>query len=256
MVAAVFTRRQSGRRSSRSSAETIEGGRERLELAENELRRLAREIADVPDDPKAPRRAAIPPAGCAQPRYRPGAATVRGKAVRPRRQRALAARLKPLETRRACDRRAGKDDHAAPEGKEGRARFPHEAARDAGAKTGRAAETLLSQNTQEIADRKNEARQALERLANELARPAGARQEPTRQRFARRGRQSNELAEEISRSLRETDPRPDRPATTDGAAAELAARLNGTADKQSQVVGRARGDGARGTFADRSSSGP
>ena len=32
--------------------------------------------------------------------------------------------------------------------------------------------------------------------------------------------------------MRETNPRPDRPATTAGAAAELAERLNSTADKQ------------------------
>ena len=31
----------------------VEGGRERLEGAENELRRLARDVADVQDDPKA-----------------------------------------------------------------------------------------------------------------------------------------------------------------------------------------------------------
>ena len=36
--------------------------------------------------------------------------------------------------------------------------------------------------------------------------------------------------------MRETDPRPDRPATTAGAAAELAGRLNGTADKQARAV--------------------
>ena len=46
----------------------------------------------------------------------------------------------------------------------------------------------------------------------------------------------NEVAEEIARNLRETDPRPDRPATTEGAAAELAGRLNGTADKQARVI--------------------
>jgi hypothetical protein len=214
----------------------VEGGRERLEGAENELRRLARDVADVQDDPKALagrlfRRqdalnrdidAAFQSAGG------------KDKALTGDEKAAFGARMKPLEQRQRAIAELAKTIQP-PSGKEGQARFPRDAARDATAKTARAAEAMRSQKPREIEDRKNEARQALERLANELHDP-WRRQEPTRQRFDEARRASNEVAEEIARNMRETDPRPDRPATTAGAAAELAQRLHATADKQARVV--------------------
>ena len=122
-----------------------------------------------------------------------------------------------------------------PTGKEGQQRFPHEAAREAVARTGRLAEVLGSQNSAEIENRKNEARQALERLANELP-DVWRRQEFTRQKFDEARRITNEISEEINRHLRETNPRPDHLATTAGAAAELAERLREAADKEAKVV--------------------
>jgi hypothetical protein len=212
----------------------VEVGRERLEGGENELRRLARDIADVQDDPKALAGRLFRRQDTLNRDIDIALQSVAGKTLSAEEKTAFAARLKPLEQRQRAIAELAKTIKP-PAGKEGRARFPHEAARDASEKTGRAAEILRSQKTQEISDRKNEARQALERLANELHDP-WRRQEPTRQRFEEARRQSNEVAEEISRSLRETDPRPDRPATTAGAAAELAGRLGGTADKQARVV--------------------
>ena len=212
----------------------VEGGRERLEGAENDLRRLARDIADVQDDPKALAGRLFRRQDALNRDIDMALQSVAGKTLSTEEKTAFAARLKPLEQRQRAIADMAKTI-TPPAGREGRARFPHEAAREASEKTGRAAETLLSQKTQEIADRKNEARQALERLANELHDP-WRRQEPTRQRFDEARRQSNEVAEEISRNLRETDPEPNRPATTAGAAAELAGRLNGTADKQARVV--------------------
>ena len=212
----------------------MDAGRERLEAAEADLRRFAREIADVPDDPKALALRLFRRQDLLNRDIDRALQPFAGRQLTDEDNKALAARLKPLEARQRAIAELARTIKA-PEGKEGQARFPHDAARDAAAKTVRAAETLPSRKTQEITDRKNEARQALERLANELQ-DSWRRQEPARQRFADARRLSNEVAEEIARNIRETDPRPDRPATTAGAAAELAARLNGTADKQSQAV--------------------
>ncbi len=66
--------------------------------------------------------------------------------------------------------------------------------------------------------------------------PAG---DPTRQKFDEARRLSQEVADEIEQHLRETNPRPDRPATTAQAAEELARRLHDTADKQARS-GRSR----------------
>ena len=209
-------------------------GRERLELAELDLRRFARDVADVPDDPKALATRLFRRQDVLNHDIDRALQSVAGRQLTDDDKKALAARLKPLETRQRAIAELAKTIKP-PEGKEGQARFPRDAAQDAVAKTARAAETLPSRKTQEITDRKNEARQALERLANELQ-DSWRRQEPARQRFADARRLSNEVAEEIARNMRETDPRPDRPATTAGAAAELAGRLNSTADKQAQAV--------------------
>ncbi len=157
-----------------------------------------------------------------------------GKTMTAEEKTAFAARLKPLEVRERAIAELAKSIKP-PAGKEGRARFPHEAARDAAAKTLRAAETLSSQKPQEIMDRKNEALQSLGRLSVEMH-DQWRRQEFTRQQFNDARRQSYEVGEEISRNMRETDPRADRPATTSGAAAELAGRLSSTVDKQARVV--------------------
>ena len=212
----------------------VEGGRERLEAAEGELRRVARDIADVQDDPKALAYRLFRRQDALNRDIDRALESVARRELSGEEKAAFAARLKSLEERQRAIAVLARSIKP-PEGKEGQARFPHDAAREAAARTARAAETLPSQKTQEIADRKNEARQALERLANELQ-DAWRRQEPTRQRFDEARRLSNEVAEEIGRNLRETDPRPDRPATTEGAAAELAGRLNGTADKQARVA--------------------
>ena len=183
----------------------IEGGREHLQHAEDELRRLARDVADARDDPKAVALRLLRRQDTLNRDIDEAIQSFRGKTTTAEEKLAFAARLKPLESRQRAITELAKSIKP-PAGKEGQARFPHEAARDAAAKTSRAADTLPTQKLQEITDRKNEARQALERLAGELH-DQWRRQEPTRQQFSDARRQSNEVAEEISRNMRETDPR-------------------------------------------------
>ncbi len=159
--------------------------------------------------------------------------SVQGKDVAPEETR-FAARMKSLAKRQDDIARLTRTI-VPPAGKEGKNRFPNDAARDAVEKTTRAAQSLQSQRVQELEGRKNEARQALERLANELHDP-WRRQEPTRQKFEEARRISNEVAEEIGRHLRETAPRADHLSTASHAAEELAGRLHDTADKEARAV--------------------
>lgn len=160
----------------------MDAGRERLELAELDLRRFAREIADVPDDPKALAIRLFRRQDVLNRDIDRALQSVAGRQLTDEDKRALAARLKPLEAHQRAIAELARTIKP-PDGKEGQAHFPHDAVRDAAAKTVCAAETLPSQKTQEITDRKNDARQALERLANEMQ-DSWRRQEPTRQRFA------------------------------------------------------------------------
>ncbi len=136
----------------------VEGGRERLEAAEGELRRVARDIADVPDDPKALAYRLLRRQDALNRDIDRAIESVARRELSGEEKTAFAARLKPLEQRQRAIADLAKSIKP-PEGKESQARFPHDAAREAAARTARAAETLPSQKTQEIADRKNEARQ-------------------------------------------------------------------------------------------------
>ena len=227
----------------RQAVEPIERGdldqaRERLDGAENELRRLARDLEDVPADPKALAGRLFRRQDVLNRDIDEALRSVQDKDSTAEKKAALAARLKSLAQRQQAIARLTKTIQP-PAAKEGRNRFPHDAARGAVEKTARAVEVLPSSRAQEINGRQQEARQALERLANELP-DVWRRQEPTRQKFDEARRISNEVANEIAQHLRETDPRPDRPATTALAAEELARRLHDTADKQSRGLPRSR----------------
>ncbi len=223
----------------RQAVEPIERGefeqaRERLEGAENELRRLARDLEDVPTDPKALAGRLTRRQDALNRDIDEAVRSVQGKDVTPEEKTRFAARMKSLAQRQDDIARLTRTI-VPPAGKEGKNRFPNDAARDAVEKTTRAAQNLQSQRVQELEGRKNEARQALERLANDLHDP-WRRQEPTRQKFEEARRISNEVAEEIGRHLRETAPRPDHLSTASHAALELTGRLHDTADKESRAV--------------------
>jgi len=212
----------------------LEQARERLEGAEIELRRLARDLEDVPGDPKALAGRLARRQDALNRDVDEALGSIRGKTLNGEEKAAFAARIKALTQRQQAIARLTKTIQP-PAGKEGRNRFPQDAARDALQKTARAALALPTQKAQEIDGRKQEARLALDRLANELQ-DYWRRQEPARQKLDEARRISNEVANEIAQHLRETDPRPERPSTTAGAAEELARRLHDTADKQARAV--------------------
>ena len=213
----------------------IDQARQRLEGAEHELRRLARDLEDVPADPKALAGRLVRRQYALNGEIDEALRDVRNKEkLGAEEKTALATRMKSLARREEAIARLAKTIRP-PEGKEGRNRFPQEAAREAVNKTTRAVETLGTLTPQVIEEGKNGARQALERLANELP-DFWRRQEPTRQKFDEARRTMNELSGQIAQHIRETEPRPDKPATAARAAEELARRLNDAADRQAKAV--------------------
>ena len=148
----------------RQAIDPIERGdiatsRERLEAAEHELRRLARDIADVQDDPKAVAGRLVQRQWVLNRDIELALSSVAGKQLSPDDKAAFAARLKPLAERQRTIAELAKTIKP-PAGKEGQARFPHDAARDAAAKADRAAQTLHGENTHQIEEGKNQARGA------------------------------------------------------------------------------------------------
>jgi hypothetical protein len=211
----------------------VDAARERLNSAEHELRRLAVDLEDVPSDPKAKAGWLFRQQYALDREIDAALRSVAGKQLTPEEKSAFALRLKQLGQRE----QAIADSAATigpPAGKEGNKRFPHDAARDAIAATKRAAGALASLDSKEIESGKDKARNALQRLSDSLPN-FWQRQEPMGQKYEEARGPANEVAEEINRHIRETNPRPDRPATTAGAAAELAERLNSTADKQARA---------------------
>ncbi|MGP0062270.1 MAG: hypothetical protein ACLQGP_01545 [Isosphaeraceae bacterium] len=224
----------------RQAADPIERGdidqaRQNLEGAENELRRLTRDIEDVPADSKALAGRLVHRQYALNNEIDEALRDVRNKdKLSPEEKAALNDRMKSLARREETIGRLARTIQP-PAGKEGRSKFPHEAAREAVNKTTRAVEALGTLTPQVIEEGKNGARQALERLANDLP-DHWRRQEPTRQKFDEARRTMNELSNQIAQHLRETEPRPDRPATAAKAAEELARRLNDAADRQAKAV--------------------
>ena len=212
----------------------VELARERLDWAEHELRRLALDLEDVPSDPKAIAGRLSRQQTALDREIDAALRSVAGRQLTAEEKSAFAERMKRLGNReQAIAGLAGTIQ--PPPGKEGKQRFPHDAARDAVAATKRAAQALASGNAKDIENGKDQSRIALQRLADALP-DFRQSQEPTNQKYEEARRAANEVAEEVTRQLRETNPRPDRLATTAGAASELAERLNGTADKQARAV--------------------
>ena len=213
----------------------IDQARQRLEGAEAELRRLAHNLEEVPSDPKAIAGRLV--------RRQDALNREVDQVVRDGRRQdkldagekaALAARMKALARREEAIVQVARTIQP-PQGKEGRNRFPQEATREAVNKTSCAVETLKYLSPKAIDQAKNEARQALYRLANELP-DVRHQEEPTRQKFAEARRLTNELSRQIAQHLRETEPRANKPATTAQAAEELARRLGDAADRQNRAV--------------------
>ncbi|SIO32490.1 hypothetical protein SAMN05444166_3793 [Singulisphaera sp. GP187] len=227
------------------AAEPIERGdldqaRQRLEHAESELRRLARDLEDIPGDSQALAQRLA--------RRQDALGSQVAEAIREHKpaqgeptaeeKNALANRLAPLLVRQAeiarlAETIQGPAD-AAP-GSEAAKRFPVDAALAAFQSTARAVEALKTLAPRDIEERQNAARRDLRRLADLLP-DASRRQEPARRQVDEARRRSEGVARDLERHLRETAPHPGRPHDPNRAAEDLANRLTALAPIQAKVA--------------------
>ncbi len=174
----------------------------RLEESEDGLRRLNRDIEDVPLDPKAlARRLARRQELLAND----VAATLgesRRKDIPPDEKAALVERSKPLLDRQADIARLAAGI-VPPEPQKN-------AAREATQATERASENLRDFKPRESEERQNNARRALNQLADALADPNRLRDE-VRRKFEEAKRKEEEVLRNLERHLAETKPSPTSP---------------------------------------------
>ncbi len=206
----------------RRGAEPIERGDlpdavRRMEEAEDGLRRLARDIEDVPGDPKAlARRLARRQEILANDANAAVGPEARKPDPPPDARAALAARIAPLAARQGAI--AGLAARVvAPEAQKG-------AAAEAVRATDRAAEVLRAPRPRESEEAQNQAKRALNQFADALPDPNRARDE-ARRKLDEAKRKQEEVARDIDRALAETQPRPDKPGDDLRAAADLGERL-------------------------------
>jgi hypothetical protein len=199
----------------------------RLEEAEDSLRRLDRDIEDVPGDPKAlARRLARRQELLAND----VAATLgesRQKDIKPEEKAALVERSKPLLDRQAEIARLAAG-LVPPEPQKG-------AAREATQAVERAAENLRDFKPRESEERQNNARRTLNQLAEALADPNRIRDE-ARQKLNEAKRKEDEVLNDLDRHLAETRPQPDKPDADARAATDLAEKIAPLAQKQKEAA--------------------
>jgi hypothetical protein len=203
--------------------------RQTLEQAEDELRRLARDLEDVRQDPKAlARRLAR-----RQEQLRDQVRQTVNENVKdrnnpkPEERERVAEALKPLAEREKAI--SGLTSAIpAPESQ-------RQSSENAAKATQAALQNLEKPELQQTEQRQNQAAEALNRLANELP-DLNQRREQARQKLAQARGRAEEVARELERHLRETAPQPGRPQDPDAAAAELARRVAPLAQRQEEVA--------------------
>ncbi|HWE39706.1 MAG TPA: hypothetical protein VG406_24365 [Isosphaeraceae bacterium] len=228
----------------RDAVEPIERGdldqaRQRLEGAEAELRRLARDLDDVPADPKAIARRLSRRQEALNAQVNEALRPFQGKAEAPatvEEKAARAAQLKPLADRQEAIARLAAAIEP-PEKPGSKKPVAEDAVRDARKGTAQAVETMRNDAApaREIAAQQNKASAALNRLAGALP-DLSARRAAARRQLDEARRQSNEAARDLERLLRETGPRPNRPADPARDAEELARRLEPVIKKQDKAA--------------------
>jgi hypothetical protein len=226
----------------RDAVEPIERGdldqaRQRLEGAEVELRRLARDLADVPADPRAIAQRLA--------RRQDALASQVNEALRPfqgksepsdEEKAARAAALEPLAGRQqAIARLAAAIALVAPAGS--KKAVGEEALRTAQRSTEEAAEVLRhdAAPAREITAQQARAQAVLNRLAAILPDPSVRRAEARRPLEEAR-RLARDAERELDRILRETEPRSGKPFDPARAAAERARRLESPSQKQAKLA--------------------
>jgi hypothetical protein len=232
----------------RQAAEPIEQGdlvqgRQQLQGAEAELRRVANDLEDTPRDVQALARrlAARQDRLCQDLEHiliEAGAKTGDGRAAADR--PAPMANLKPLAARqRTIAALAGallETGQAQAEPPDAPRKFPREEARDAAAAAAKSAEAFAAPaSARAVEQRAGEARNALLKLAGAMV-PEWHRQERARRAIAEAKRAAEEVGREVDRHLRETEPLVDK--EPDRAAAELARRLAPLAEQARRAGAR------------------
>ena len=200
----------------------------RLEEAEDGLRRLARDVEDVPLDARALARrlarrqevlAVDVAAVVAEPRKK--------EVLSPDEQAALAIRLKPLGDRQGQIARLAAGI-VPPE--------PQKAiALEAAQAAERAAENLRNLKPRDSENLQNNARRALNQLADALADPNRLRDE-TRRKFDEAKRKEEEVLRDIDRAIAETQPKADKPDADARAATDLAEKVAPLIQKEKEVA--------------------
>ncbi len=227
----------------RQAVEPIEQGdldqaRQRLEGAEQELRRLARDIEDVPNDPKA---LAARLARRQDELNGPIAEAIREVKDTPReptvkQMTTMVEKLRPLaERQEAIARLAATIQPPRDPQTEAFKSFPQDQAKSAVQSANRASEALRALKPREIEQRQEEARRDLRRLADSLP-DVYRRHEPARQRLGEAMRQTDEVGRELERHLRETAPEPGKTYDAAKAAESLAERLAPFAERQAKIA--------------------
>ena len=206
----------------------LDAARDRSRDAENALDRLSRDLEDVRNDPKALARRLV--------RRQEDLKNETVEAVRasrdhppqtPEGKAALTDRLKPLIERQEAISRLASSIAAPPEQKD--------AARDAAQKTARARDDLRDARPRDVEGHQNEARDALNRLAEALPDP-NQRRDQVRQKLAEARSRYEEIARDLDNHLRETAPKAGQAHDRIRSATELAQRVAPLARREREVA--------------------
>lgn len=202
----------------------VEPGRQRLDEAESTLRRLARDLDDVGDDPRAAARRLAR----RQDALNNQVAQAIQEARDPEQKKALPPKLAALAERQ---RAIAELTAALPSTPEAR-----KAKDEAELATERPVRDLRDRNVVQIPNSQNEARDRLNRLADALPDANAVRQKAMQAMYEAKGR-TEQVARELEEHLRATSPRPDqRDFDPDAAARDLARRVEPLANRMGEAV--------------------
>ncbi len=199
----------------------------KLEDAEDSLRRLTRDVEDVPLDPKALARRLARRQELLANDVAATLGEARRKDLPADEQTALVERSKPLLDRQAEIAQLA-EKLVPPEPQKGQAREAVQAA-------AKAVENLRDFKPKESENAQNNARRALNQLADALPDPNRTRDE-ARRKLDEVKRKEEEVLRDVERAIAETQPRPDKLDADAKAATDLAERLAPLVQKQKEAA--------------------
>jgi hypothetical protein len=200
----------------------------RAREAENALERLARDVVDVRQDPKALARRLVERQEALKNETVEAIRSAREHPPEtPEGKTALAERMKPLLERQKEISKLAAAIQPPPE--------LGEIARDAARKTDRASDDVKQLKLNELEGHQGEARDALNRVADALP-DANQLREKARQKLEEARSRHEEIARELEKHLRETALKPDQPYDATKSAADLAERLAPLANRERELA--------------------